>query len=82
MGAAQLESDMWVLLKDDFSSSDPVAIAGLLDTLGLSEPTDIGHCDADDIAAIADLLKKVKRKKFMHLFAEFDLQRRLRKCQI
>jgi hypothetical protein len=61
----------WELL-DGRKSSDPIALATLLDELGLEAAADLRYLEADDIARICSLLKKIPQLKFRELLRDKD----------
>lgn len=56
----------WALLESR-KSVDPAALAAVLDELGLETAEDLRYLEAEDIARISSLLKKVPQMKFREL---------------
>jgi hypothetical protein len=52
------------------NATDPTALKKLVSDFGLRDGDGVRHLDQEDIASIANLLKKVPRKQFFEAFQQ------------
>jgi hypothetical protein len=63
-------AEAWSILTNTASAKDPDALKAKLDEEGLSEPTDLPYLDEAALSAFADLLKNVKKRKFLDFMSK------------